>query len=194
MRLALGTRVGSPAAVKSPRTGSAMIWAACLPIAQPSVPDSDPPRPSVPDAPRPSAPIGCAAVAVAGLAVGATAGAEAGPDEPLPAAASSDVRLRNQSDVAAVAGAVSRAPVTAGSGTTTSRRWLAGWASANGRAAWMSVNGRVGWASANERVGWASANGRASWAFANERVGWASANERTGAPWPPVIPRPWKPC
>jgi len=31
MRFAWGTRVGSPAAVKSPRTGSATIWAACLP-------------------------------------------------------------------------------------------------------------------------------------------------------------------
>ena len=89
MRFARGTRVGSPAAVKSPRTGSATIWAACLPIAHPLVP------------------------------VGDTA---------------ADARLRNQSDVAAVAGAVSRVPVPLGSGTTTSRRWFGGWTSGTGRA------------------------------------------------------------
>jgi hypothetical protein len=83
MRFARGTRVGSPAAVKSPRTGSAMIWAACLPIADSSVQE---------------------------------------PAEPLPVAVADDVRLRNQSDVAAVVGPVSRHPVPAGSGTTTSRR------------------------------------------------------------------------
>jgi hypothetical protein len=91
MRFACGTRVGSPAAVKSPRTGSAMIWAACLPVAHPGVP------------------------------------------EPLPVAAAGDVRLRNQSDVAAMAGPVSRELLTTGSGTTTSRRWFADWTSTTGR-------------------------------------------------------------
>ena len=94
MRFARGTRVGSPAAVKSPRTGSAIIWAACLPTAQPSVQE---------------------------------------PAEPLPVAVAEDVRLRNQSDVAAVADAVSHVPVPAGSGTTTSRRWFGGSTSETGR-------------------------------------------------------------
>jgi|HubBroStandDraft_1064217.scaffolds.fasta_scaffold83750_3 hypothetical protein len=133
MRFACGTRVGSPAAVTSPRTGSAMIWAACLPIAHPSVP------------------VGCATVAAAG------------PGEPLPGAVAGDVRLRNQSDVAWVAvrvsrepGRVSREPVPAGSGTTTSRQWFAG------SRQWFA--------------------------------GWTSAAGRVGAPWPPVIPRFWKPA
>ena len=82
MRFACGTRVGSPAAVKSPRTGSAMIWAACLPTIHSSVPDGL----------RTS---GCAAgdpVAVAAVAV------------PLPLVpAADDGRLRNQSEVAAAA-------------------------------------------------------------------------------------------
>lgn len=53
MRFARGTRTGSPAAVWSPRTGSATICAACLPSAHPSAParqsppaggaDADPP-------------------------------------------------------------------------------------------------------------------------------------------------------
>ena len=97
--------MGSPAAVTSPRTGSATIWAACLPVAHPSLPD--PPRPScwpvahpsVPDPPRPSCwPVGCP--------IGGTVGCESAPDppDPLPLpAALAEGRLRNQSDVAAVA-------------------------------------------------------------------------------------------
>jgi hypothetical protein len=54
MRFACGTRTGSPAAVLSPRTGSAMIWAACLPTAQPSV--SNRPPPAAGDSASPSPP------------------------------------------------------------------------------------------------------------------------------------------
>jgi len=42
MRFARGTRTGSPAAVWSPRTGSATICAACLPSAHPSAPARQP--------------------------------------------------------------------------------------------------------------------------------------------------------
>src|SRR5579859_7839655 len=128
IRLACGTRVGSPAAVKSPRTGSATICAACLPTDQPSLPPVVPPI-----VPRPSGCDGDDAVAAA----------------PLPSPAAVDAWLRNQPDVAALpvlataAGAgpvpagpvlaapvltvmASRGPVPACSGTTTLRRWLAG--------------------------------------------------------------------
>ena len=70
MRFARGTRTGSPAAVWSPRTGSATICAACLPSAHPSAPARQPP-----------------------LAGGAADG-----DPPLPGAG--DRELRNQSDTA----------------------------------------------------------------------------------------------
>ena len=110
MRFACGTRVGSPAAVKSPRTGSEMIWAACLPTIHSSVPEGL----------RTS---GCAG----GIVTSAAAVAM-----PLPLVlplvpAADDGRLRNQSEVAAAAGpvpdgAVSRAPLPACSGTMTSRR------------------------------------------------------------------------
>src|SRR5262249_18515729 len=101
-----GTRVGSPAAVKSPRTGSAMIWAACLPTAQPSV--SATPRPSDGSA-------------------GWLAAAAADPADPLPLPVADDGRLRDQSGLtAAAAGPVSGGPVAACSGMTTSRRWFAG--------------------------------------------------------------------
>src|SRR5579859_2083300 len=156
IRLACGTRVGSPAAVKSPRTGSATICAACLPTDQPSLPAR--PRPSgwlagwPVDWPVDWPADGMVASPAVPLAL------------PLPADAA-DARLRNQSDVAALRAAgpvlgaaaatgtgpvaavpvvavpvvavpvvavpvvavmVSRGPVSACSGTTTSRRWLAG--------------------------------------------------------------------
>jgi hypothetical protein len=78
--------------------------------------------------------------------------ATAEPAEPLPGTGPTDVRLRNQSDVAARTGPVSRATAMAGSATTTSRRWLAGWTSVNGRVGRTSVNGRVGRTSANGRA------------------------------------------
>jgi hypothetical protein len=70
MRFARGTRTGSPAAVWSPRTGSATISAACWPSAHPSAPVCQPPP-----------------------ADGAADG-----DPPLPGAG--DRELRNQSDTA----------------------------------------------------------------------------------------------
>jgi hypothetical protein len=70
MRFARGTRTGSPAAVWSPRTGSATICAACLPSAHPSASARQPPP----------------------------AGGAADGDPPLPDAG--DRGLRNQSDTA----------------------------------------------------------------------------------------------
>ena len=118
-----------------------MIWAACLPIAQPSVPD-----------PRTPAPLGPARLRCRGR--GRTRRAVAGRRRRRRAAAEPVRRRRGDRPGLARAGA-------AGSGTTTSRRWLAGWTSANGRVGWTSANGRVRWTSANGRAGWTSANGRA---------------------------------
>ena len=91
MRFACGTRVGSPAAVKSPRTGSAMIWAACLPTAHSSVPD--------------------------GLRTSAARPGRRGRRGrrvPLPLVpAADDGRLRNQSEAAAAAEPVRRRCATA---------------------------------------------------------------------------------
>ncbi len=110
--------MGSPAAVRSPRVGSAMIWAACLSAAHPSVPDA------AAEGPGPSCrTVGCA---------------PAGP-------AADDERLRNQFDVAALAlaGTVSRGPVPACPGAMASRCWPAGRASGTGRVG-MSVVRRPG--------------------------------------------------
>src|SRR5580704_14369025 len=76
--------MGSPAVVRSPRTGSATICAACLPSAHPPVPnDRWPPA--------------CAAAANDPLC-------PPGDPPPLPAGSVTDGRrLRNQSDVAALA-------------------------------------------------------------------------------------------
>jgi hypothetical protein len=70
MRFARGTRTGSPAAVWSPRIGSATISAACWPSAHPSAPARQPPP----------------------------AGGGADGDPPLPGAAGRE--LQNQSDTA----------------------------------------------------------------------------------------------
>jgi hypothetical protein len=149
MRFACGTRVGNPAAVKSPRTGSAMIWAACFPTAHPSDPEGplNWPRPSgIPG-------VGSDPAVGSGPAVGSDPAVGSGPAVspvdplplPLPLPVADDERLRNQSDTAvpeeaaAPAGTVSRGPVAAGSGMITSRRWLAGWASGTDRTAMAAV-------------------------------------------------------
>jgi hypothetical protein len=97
--------VGSPADVKSPRTGSATIWAACLPTD----------HPSFPSAPRPAGcPFGCPFGWVAAPAAGL------GGPLPLPAAAPPpEGRLRNQSDVAALTPATGPAFGTPAFGTPT---------------------------------------------------------------------------
>ena len=88
MRFARGTRTGSPAAVRSPRTGSATIWAACMPSAHSPAPARQPPS-------------ACAA---------------APEDPPLPGA--EDRGLRNQSDTAESAACPgSRGEAAAGVGT-----------------------------------------------------------------------------
>src|SRR5450755_3855756 len=74
MRFACGTRTGSPATVRSPRTGSAMIWAACRPSAQLS---------------DRTGPLAC--------------GAAAGDLPPWGALAADGWRLRNQFDVGGLA-------------------------------------------------------------------------------------------
>jgi hypothetical protein len=108
-RFARGTRTGSPAVVWSPRTGSATIWAACLPTAHPSV-------------------LNAVATSGSGAASG-DGGASA------VALVADDVVLRNQFDVAGPAGcAISRGPAAIGVVaaavcvvTTASVRPFAGW-------------------------------------------------------------------
>ena len=123
--------MGSPATVPSPRTGSAMIWAACLPSAHSA-------HLSVPDEPPPP-----------------VCGAAAGGVPPFPATGVADVRLlRNQLDVAeSVACAVSRVSAPDAMDTPDGMDTSDGmdkpdWKDAGTASDWLFVN----WPSVAERV------------------------------------------
>src|SRR5579875_880176 len=93
MRLALGTRIGSPADVSPPRAGSATMSAGFRPAAQPPVPPSRPP----PGWPAPGWP-----AVTNGLAPAPEPPAPVARDTPVPLSGAAR-RLRNQLDAGGLA-------------------------------------------------------------------------------------------